>query len=250
MDVPFDLDSIPEPIPKAEPFHKFANNPYSVLGQSYTPLNRLGELKQKGFASWYGRKFHGQKTSTGEPYDMFQLTAAHPTLPIPSYARVTNTKTGKSVVVRINDRGPFHKGRIIDLSYNAAYRLGYLAEGSAEVEVESLVPDKQSSLEDPIEALAQTLSEPASAPEPQISPGNSPNEKLFVQLAAFSSAASAESFKSKVEYQFAWVKDVVAIQKDERTYRVRIGPYATSAEANLAANRLANSLESKPIVVR
>ena len=137
---PSNLDGIADATPRAEPLHKWANRPYSALGKNYTPLTAVQAFKQRGMASWYGKRFHGQKTSSGELYDMYKMTAAHPTLPIPSYARVTRVSNGKSVVVRINDRGPFHAGRIIDLSYVAAYKLGYIQAGAAEVTVEALVP--------------------------------------------------------------------------------------------------------------
>ena len=137
---PGNLASIPDATPRAEPLHKYANRPYEVFGKKYVPLASVQAFKQRGMASWYGKRFHGQKTSSGEAYDMYAMTAAHPILPIPSYARVTSVKTGRQVVVRINDRGPFHSGRIIDLSYAAAYRLGFIASGSGEVEVESIVP--------------------------------------------------------------------------------------------------------------
>ena len=136
---PSSLASIPDATPRAEPLHKFANRPYEVFGKKYVPLASLQPYKQRGVASWYGKRYHGQKTSSGEVYDMYQMTAAHPTLPIPSYARVTNTKNGKSVVVRINDRGPFRSDRIIDLSYVAAHKLGYVQAGQATVEVEAIV---------------------------------------------------------------------------------------------------------------
>ena len=138
--VPPNLDRIADAIPRAEPLHKFANRPYQALGKSYVPLSSVQPFRQRGMASWYGKRFHGQKTSSGEAYNMYAMTAAHPTLPIPSYARVTRLSNGKSVVVRINDRGPFHASRIIDLSYAAAHRLGYVQAGSAEVLVESVVP--------------------------------------------------------------------------------------------------------------
>ena len=137
---PSNLDSIADATPRVEPLHKWANRPYQALGKSYTPLTAVQSFKQRGMASWYGKRFHGQKTSSGEAYDMYKMTAAHPTLPIPSYARVTRVANGKSVVVRINDRGPFHAGRIIDLSYVAAHKLGYIQAGSAEVTVEAIVP--------------------------------------------------------------------------------------------------------------
>jgi rare lipoprotein A len=137
---PGNLASIADATPRVEPLNKFANRPYEVFGKKYVPLASVQPFKQRGVASWYGKRFHGQKTSSGETYDMYAMTAAHPTLPIPSYARVTSVKTGRQVVVRINDRGPFHGGRIIDLSYAAAYRLGLIGEGSGEVEIQSIVP--------------------------------------------------------------------------------------------------------------
>jgi len=137
---PANLASIPDAVPRAEPLHKYANRPYEVFGKKYVPLASVQPFSQRGTASWYGKRFHGQKTSSGETYDMYKMTAAHPTLPIPSYVRVTHVGSGKSVVVRVNDRGPFHGGRIIDLSYVAAYKLGYIGAGSAQVQVEAVVP--------------------------------------------------------------------------------------------------------------
>ena len=125
-------------MPKVEPPHRFANRPYVALGRSYTPLAGDVPLRQRGLASWYGRQFHGNRTSSGEIYDMFAMSAAHPTMPIPSYARVTNVRSGATVIVRVNDRGPFKDDRIIDLSYAAATRLGYIGTGTAEVEVERI----------------------------------------------------------------------------------------------------------------
>src|SRR4029453_19020451 len=131
---------VPDAVPALEPLHRFANRPYNVFGRDYVPATTLKTYRERGVASWYGRKFHGQKTSMGETYDMYAMTAAHPTLPLPSYARVTNTRTGATVVVRVNDRGPFLHGRIIDLSYAAAHRVGIAMPGSGEVEVEAIIP--------------------------------------------------------------------------------------------------------------
>lgn len=139
---PDNLEAIPDAEPRLEPLHRFANRPYNVFGQGYVPATELRPFRDRGRASWYGRRFHGKPTSSGEPYDMYAMTAAHPTLPIPSYVRVTHSGNGRSVVLRVNDRGPFHKDRIIDLSYTAAYKLGYINSGSAEVEVEQIVPDE------------------------------------------------------------------------------------------------------------
>jgi rare lipoprotein A len=137
---PANLASIPDAQPRVEPLSKWANRPYEVFGKKYVPLSVVQPFTQRGIASWYGRRFHGQKTSSGEIYDMYAMTAAHTTLPIPSYARVTHVASRRSVVVRINDRGPFHTDRIIDLSFAAAHRLGIDKAGSGEVVVESIVP--------------------------------------------------------------------------------------------------------------
>jgi rare lipoprotein A len=141
---PPNLDAIPEPVPQFEPLHRGAMRPYVVMGQTYTPMTELAPYKARGVASWYGRRYHGKQTSTGEVYDMYGMTAAHPLLPLPSYVRVTNIATGKSVIVRVNDRGPFIDSRLIDLSYTAAHRLGVLAGGSAMVEVEAVIPEAAS----------------------------------------------------------------------------------------------------------
>ena len=141
-EVPGNLDAIPDAEPRDEPLHRFANRPYHVMGQSFVPATEVRPFRQRGHGSWYGRRFHGNPTSSGEPYDMYAMTAAHPTLPIPSYARVTNLGNGRSVVVRVNDRGPFLRGRVIDLSYAAAHKLGYVNAGSAQVEVEQILPSE------------------------------------------------------------------------------------------------------------
>lgn len=126
--------------PKVEPYSLTGNKPYVVFGKTYTPLITDQPFSQRGTGSWYGKKFHGQRTSSGEPYDMYKMTAAHPTLPIPSYARITNLSNGKQVIVKINDRGPFHTSRIVDLSYTAALKLDYLGKGSSELLLERLLP--------------------------------------------------------------------------------------------------------------
>lgn len=136
--VPANLDDIPDATPRIEPLHRPALRPYTVLGQHFVPMTELKPFSQRGHASWYGRRFHGNPTSNGERYDMYAMTAAHPTLPIPTYVRVTNLENGRSVIVRVNDRGPFLRGRIIDLSYVAAHRLGYINSGSANVQVETI----------------------------------------------------------------------------------------------------------------
>jgi len=154
---PEGLLSIPDAEPKIEPLLGKGNKPYVVFGKTYTPIADNRPFKQRGVGSWYGKKFHGQKTSSGELYDMYKMTAAHPTLPLPSYVRVTNLSNGAQVIVRVNDRGPFHSSRIIDLSYTAAYKLGYLGKGSSELEIERILPDE-------IERMGRYKANPAASP--------------------------------------------------------------------------------------
>lgn len=143
---PGDLDRIADAVPRVELLHKYANRPYTALGRDYVPMTSVQPFRQRGTASWYGKRYHGQKTSSGEVYDMYAMTAAHPTLPIPSYARVTSLANGRSVVVRINDRGPFRSARIIDVSYVAAHKLGFIQAGQAQVEVEAILPGRTAGL--------------------------------------------------------------------------------------------------------
>ena len=150
------LDRIADARPRSEPLNRGANSPYTALGRKYVPYQSLTPYRQRGVATWYGRKFHGKPTSSGERYDMYAMTAAHTLLPIPSYARVTNLSNGRSDVVRVNDRGPFHPERIIDLSYAAAYKLGFVNAGSVRVEVEAILPRSSAAAREPpaLESMA------------------------------------------------------------------------------------------------
>jgi rare lipoprotein A len=244
-DAPANLDSLPDAIPKAEPLHRYANRPYSALGKTYTPLAAPGSYKERGTASWYGKKFHGQRTSIGDTYDMYGMTAAHPTLPVPSYARVTNLANGKSVVVRVNDRGPFLHNRIIDLSYAAAYKLGYVNQGSAEVEVESLVVDGNAPVATAITPV-KVETGAATTVIPVMSSGTA--GKVFLQLGAFRERQGAESFLAKMRAELGDSgKDIVLLQKGGLT-RIHIGPYANADEARRTADILAARLGFKPFV--
>jgi len=249
------LDAIPDAVPKAEPLHRYANRPYSALGKTYKPLQEPGNYKQRGIASWYGKKFHGQRTSIGEIYDMYGMTAAHPTLPIPSYARVTNPANGKSVIVRINDRGPFLHERIMDLSYVAAYKLGYINNGSAEVEVESIAVDGSSPVLGSAEPAAVSVEPIAAAPIAAPPAINIPVEtvgaskgKVFLQLGAFKSAQGAESFLSRMNSDLGNTGKTLALYEKDGLTRVHIGPYANEKEAHAAASKLASTLGFKPFV--
>src|SRR5204863_7174925 len=158
---PADLARVPDAEPQVESIKRGGpNKPYEALGREYVPFTEDRPFTERGLASWYGKKFHGRRTASGEPYNMYAMTAAHPTPPIPSYARVTRVATGRSVIVRINDRGPFHQGRMIDLSYAAALKLGFAHLGSAEVELESIEPGQAVT---PTQQAATTTSPAAAA---------------------------------------------------------------------------------------
>ncbi len=175
-DVPADVANLPEPVPHAEPVSRYGNrSPYVVLGKTYTVLPSAAGYAERGVASWYGTKFDGRATSNFEPYDMYQFTAAHRTLPLPSYARVTNLENGRSVIVRINDRGPFHEGRLIDLSYAAAVKLGVNVHGTANVEVRGIDPGKPlppapNSVRTDSTSAARTASRPAAVSRIVVAP--------------------------------------------------------------------------------
>jgi len=224
---PANLASIPDALPRTEPLHRFANRPYQVFGKDYVPAASLAPFRQSGIGSWYGRRFHGAPTSSGEPYDMYAMTAAHPTLPIPSYARVTNLANGRSVVVRINDRGPFHSDRIIDLSYAAAWKLGYVEVGSARVEVESVFPGK---------------AEPAQE-------AKSETKGVFLQLGVFSARDAAENFRVRVYRELAWLSEAIQIVASGALFRLHLGPYRSQDEARPIADRIQSELSLRPVIV-
>ena len=255
---PDTLDALPDAVPRAEPLHRFANRPYVVLGRQYVPATALGPYREQGIASWYGRKFHGLRTSIGEVYDMYAMTAAHPTLPLPSYARVTNVSNGRSVIVRVNDRGPFLHGRVIDLSYAAAHRLGIAQRGSGEVVVEALLPGTAtfasatpvpSQPPGPGETVISPLGAPATVvavPVPPVSgtPGQAQAPVVdatggyVVQLGAFASEPNARSFLAHVQGQLASAQVEPRVRQSDGLYRVYIGPYPSRDDARRVADRL------------
>jgi rare lipoprotein A len=244
-DAPANLDATPDAVPRAEPLNRYANRQYVVLGQTYTPLGKPGNYKERGIASWYGKKFHGQRTSSGDIYDMYGMTAAHPTLPIPSYARVTNLANNKSVVVRVNDRGPFLHDRIMDLSYTAAHKLGIIGNGSSKVEVESLAPDTVTPIA--MDIADPVMSEPL-LPVTASAATNAAGSNIYLQIGAFKSQQGAESFLAKMRIEFNGSgKQLVLYQKDELV-RVHIGPYASADEARATAEKLQQRLGFKPLV--
>jgi len=261
-DIPIDLDAVPNATPKYEPLHKAANKPYEVLGKKYVPQTEIRPFRQEGIASWYGKKFHGQKTSIGDTYDMFAMTAAHPTLPLPSYVRITNPASGRAVIVRLNDRGPFHAGRIIDLSYAAAHKLGYVNDGSARVIVEAIVPgtappspvyatvEPRDSAQ--LDALSQKLMSAQDSEADNLfdlPPPTPQSTGVFLQLGAFASMENAENLKNHLTRELDWLVDPPRIDNGGNLYRLQLGPYADRASAEQVAQRIQSYLGYMPTII-
>ncbi len=248
--IPSDLANIPDAIPRAEPLHRYANRPYTVLGKNYTPLTAVGSYKTRGVATWYGKKFHGKRTSIGEIYDMYGMTAAHTTLPIPSYARVTNLQNNKSVIVRVNDRGPFLHERVIDLSYTAASKIGIIGSGQAMVEVESLNPDDVTPA--PISPSYPTPISPIYKEALQLTPlpADIPSAtgKVYLQLGAFNSQRGAEEFLSSMRAKLGATDKQLSLSRKNGMVKVNMGPYSTADSARESALELQPRLGFKPMV--
>jgi rare lipoprotein A len=221
---PPDLSRIPDAVPRTEP-RSASGNPtfYEVFGRRYYVLDTASGYRERGIASWYGEKFHGRRTSSGEPYDMYAMTAAHKTLPLPAYVRVTNLQNGKSVVVRVNDRGPFVDNRLIDLSYAAAVKLDMTRSGTAMVEIESIGPSSR-------QQSAQSRPTPL------------PEGGMFIQAGAFRSEANAQSLVRRIEAEVPG-KHRVFVKQDridgQPIYRVRVGPVSGVADFDAIVAQMA-----------
>jgi rare lipoprotein A len=266
-DIPDGLEDIPDAEPRWEPLHKPATKPYVVLGKEYVPNTTVKPYKARGIASWYGKKFHGQKTSIGEPYDMFAMTAAHPTLALPSYVRVTSVQSGKAVIVRVTDRGPFHADRVIDLSYTAAYKLGLINGGSGQVEVEAIVPGEPagttyaqvtppralSDNNDAIEQLSRRIALEEQPAQPTAVAGPSSDSPIgkgiYLQLGAFASADNAENLKSHLMRELDWLNETMRIYPGGGMHRLQLGPYASRGDADRVAERIRAALGYRPTIV-
>jgi rare lipoprotein A len=236
---PPDVSKIPEPVPKAEPPSPYGNkSPYTVLGESYRVLPNCKGYGERGIASWYGNKFHGYTTSDLERYDMYAYSAAHKTLPLPCYVRVTNLENGRSVVVRVNDRGPFVSNRIIDLSYVAAVKIGVWPKGTALVEVRGIDPEHP-------ERAAEPSREHAVSPAPQ----KTPNPTLYLQVGAYAEAANAEHAAAKVRAAHLGDVHVIAATVDGKlVHRVRLGPLRDVDETDRLTPRLKALGLGEPVV--
>lgn len=279
---PTDLASIPDAVPRNESLRPANMRPYVALGKSYTPMTALESYRERGVASWYGRRYHGQKTASGEVYDMYTMTAAHTTLPLPSYARVTNIQSGKSVIVRINDRGPFHSDRLIDLSYTAAHKLGVLNGGSAWVEVESILPGTESiaritptSSNAPVTVREKSgpqlsrveekqnneakpdllVASPASAyadasvSDTSIAATAGDTAGIYLQLGAFSAYDNADNFLTHMRAELPSLTNILGIIAKDGLFKVHAGPYSDQLLARQAADKIAQTLSIKPMLL-
>ena len=226
---PRDISGITDAVPRDEPYSRYGNpESYVVFGKRYYTRPDSKGYREQGIASWYGSKFHGRRTSSGEVYDLYKMTAAHKSLPLPTYARVTNLRNGRSIIVKVNDRGPFHNNRIIDLSYVAAARLGILEYGTGLVEVEAIDTSA------PAPAAAPVASKPVIRED----------AAMYLQVGAFSERGNADRLRDRL--QTADVGDIQVIEGNGSAgtlYRVRVGPLASVDEAD----RIANTLVSKGI---
>jgi len=241
------LERVTNAVPKREPRSRYGNpRSYKERGNTYYVLDSSKGYVKRGTASWYGTKFHGRRTSSGESYDMFAMTAAHKTLPLPTYASVTNLKNGKQIIVKINDRGPFVGDRIIDLSYAAAYKLDIIKTGTGFVEVRALDPSIPTQLNDNQVIAAAPLQAgddialnavPITAPPAAPAPTTGPN--MFLQVAAFSSRQNAELLRKRLSNSaFQKVSITQAAGNRFNVYRVRLGPLANESIAQRLAERL------------
>jgi rare lipoprotein A len=262
-----DVSNIKDAIPRVEPVSRYGNpSSYTVYGTRYHTLKKSKGYQERGIASWYGTKFHGHRTSSGETYDMYKMSAAHKTLPLPTYARVTNLQNGKSVIVKINDRGPFHENRLIDLSYAAAARLGIMGKGTGLVEVTAIDPSTEPDTplkpriapsQPKVAKAAATASRPAAgkpyAAHSVTAKPTPPDHQplLYLQLGAFQSRDNAKRLQSRLssvdlpaDLQISEVN-----HNNQRVYRVRIGPLTSVETADKLTQLLADHGISSPRVV-
>jgi len=270
--IPPDLQKVPDAEPRLEPIRKGGpNKPYEALNQRYEPMTVDLPLVERGLASWYGKKFHGRPTASGEVYNMYAMTGAHPTMPIPSYARVRNPKNGREVILRINDRGPFHPGRIIDLSYTAALKLNVL-HGVAPIEVERITYEEiragtwqrdgrrfgepvneQPVFERPVYAAAEPVGAPLrETTETRTATMAAPKASargFWIQLGAFGKLDGAETQRQQLAQTLEWLSPLLAVFKDSGMNRLQAGPYATRDDARVAAERVRSAMGLSAVVV-
>lgn len=247
--------SIPElpddAVPRREPRSKYGNGPvYEVLGQRYTVMRSSDGYKERGVASWYGKKFHGNLTSNREPYDMYAMTAAHKSLPLPTYVRVRNLRNNRTVVVRVNDRGPFAHNRIIDLSYSAALKLDMVKDGTSLVEVEAISFDSPAGDRPTRQPTAAPPPRPAPRPEPATAGASMNDNRIFVQVGAFGSRENAEQRLRRLRSSGIGISFILEDGASEPAiYRVRIGPIKGVVQYDIIVEELENLGITDPYLV-
>ena len=247
---PENIDEIPNATPKVEPFHGRANQPYIALDNKYVPMTSFYPYKERGVASWYGKRYHGKKTSIGEVYDMYSMTGAHTTLPIPCYVRVTNTENNKSVIVRINDRGPFKKDRVIDLSFAAAYKLRLSDKGSGPVEVELIDPRQFSALKKTPDVLNEKIQEKdVATAQVKLAEETISTEPLYIQAGAFKNEKNADLLLKQLSDMGLENSPSFKKQFSEDLFHVVIGPFNSKDEANNIANLIKSKIKISIFVV-
>ena len=234
---PIDVSSVPDAVPRAEPLSRYGNpESYMVYGKRYHTLPSSKGYSERGMASWYGTKFHGKRTSSGEPYDLYGMTAAHKTLPLPTYVEVTNLQNGRSVIVKVNDRGPFHDDRIIDLSYTAAAKLGILGHGTGKVEVKAIDTETGGTLQ--LATATPTVTETAVT------------QILYLQVGAFSSQENAERLRNRLQQGLARSVRVTPVSTASgAVHRVQVGPLASVEAADTVTAQMHEFGIRQPLVV-
>jgi rare lipoprotein A len=253
-DLAVDVSDVRDAIPRLEPKSRYGNPAsYVVFGKRYHTLSSSNGYNKRGIASWYGTKFHGHRTSSGEPYDMYKMSAAHKTLPLPTYARITNLNNNKSVVVKINDRGPFHDNRIVDLSYAAAAKLDILGKGTGLVQVEAIDPRSYSPQPERPTLLASKPKVSGIQPVKHIEPANSGYKpSLYLQVGAFANRGNAERLKTRLSSAELPADLLISegLSNQKPIYRVRIGPLASVESADKLTQLLVDQgIESPRVVI-
>ncbi len=266
---PAELMQVPDAVPRAEPIRPGGpNKPYEVEGQRYEPLPADERYEARGLASWYGQQFHGRKTASGETFNMYAMTAAHRTLPLPSYVRVSNPANGRSVVVRVNDRGPFTPGRIIDLSYTAAVKLGIA--GVSSVTVQRVLPQDMRDVPpvvdgDDVPERAKATSAPSSLPAPvppaeaqpalRETTANVAARGFWLQLGAYRELSGAVALQKQAGDELPALAPLLTVLQQQaadapRLHRVQAGPFATRQEASAAAEQVRSKLRLTPVILQ
>lgn len=241
----YDISDLKDAVPRAEPYSRGGNrSTYTVWGKSYNVMPSGDGYEATGIASWYGAKFHGHKTSNGETYDMYSMTAAHRNLPLPSFVQVTNLANGRQAIVRVNDRGPFHSDRIIDLSYAAAKKLDFMDKGTARVRVAAITVNADGSWN-----AAGGNADVASAGGAEAREPPAAEIRAYVQVGAFRSADSAQAFRSQVARVTEVPVDVVRLGDDDGWHRVHVGPFESRKKAEAERDRIRARQVGQPIVV-